>query len=44
MKEVIKELQQICNKYKIDIIGSDFIYRDGKVIEEDIIILSEEES
>lgn len=43
MENFIKELQDLCNKYNMSIIGEDILYKDGQLIEGEVEIISEEE-
>lgn len=42
MKQFIQDLQQLCNKHHISIIGEDILYKNGELIEGEIEILEEE--
>ena len=46
MKKFIQELQDLCNKHHISIIGEDILYMNGELIEEtvEIIPISKEET
>ena len=46
MKEFIQDLQDLCNKYHISIIGEDILYNNGELIEQtvEIIPISKEET
>lgn len=41
MKQFIQDLQQLCNKHHISIIGEDILYKNGELIEGEIEILEE---
>ncbi|MGL5050090.1 MAG: hypothetical protein ACRC6E_05580 [Fusobacteriaceae bacterium] len=44
MEQFIQDLVHICEIHKISVIGEDIFYKDGELIEGEIVIIPEEES